>query len=538
MPRSPRKRALEERRRALLRVAWISAAIAWPFFIVTDVLDALFSGQLHRLPTLLALRLGCVLASFVQVACLKRAGVSARLLGACDVLGFVAFAFFVSLEAVLLPGLEERAVLGIMIVAFMRASLVPSHWSRAFAVAIVAAAVFPLVLLVAGLAYPALGAVLGAEAGNLAYALGQVIAAAAMGSVASHMTWRAQRQVHEARKLGQYRLKARLGSGATGDVWRARQDALDRDVALKVLRTRGDEDQESLRRFGREAKVASSLRHPNTIRVIEYGASDDGVYFIAMELLDGIELDKLVKSEGRIGASSAIHMALQACGSLAEAHALGIVHRDIKPANLFVTKMGDDRRFLKLLDFGIAQMMEGEHTSTLTQDGIFGTPAYMSPEACCGEPIDARSDIYSLGAVLYFMLSGDDVFPGLAFAQILASHVQEPPVPLSARLAPLGQSVSADLEQAVMRCLSKKPEDRFGSARGSTTRSALASIAERTRRGRRGRVGRAPNTPGLEDNGLADGSLILRCGPSRGVEKRYERWLRSPSRAPAQLALS
>jgi serine/threonine-protein kinase len=371
-----------------------------------------------------------------------------------------------------------------MIVAFMRASLLPSHWSRAFAVAALTALVLPLTLLVAGIADPARGADWLANAGTMTYSLGQIVAASAMGSAASHMAWRAQREVLEARKLGQYRLKARLGSGATGDVWLARQDALDRDVALKVLRTRGDEDHASLRRFAREAKAASLLCHPNTIRVIEYGASDDGVYFIAMELLDGIELEKLVRKDGPIAPSPVIHMAIQACGSLSEAHERGIVHRDIKPANLFVTRVGEDRHFLKLLDFGVAKMIEGDASATMAEaDGMFGTPAYMSPEACCGEPTDGRSDIYSLGAVMYCMLSGTEVFQGQAFAEMLVSHVEAPPEPLATRLRGEHHEVPADLERIVMRCLSKRPEDRFATARDlERALRACADCDEETRR--------------------------------------------------------
>jgi serine/threonine protein kinase len=464
-PRTTNVGELEERRRAFVRVLWITCLVAWPFFIVTDVLDAVFSHRAGVLPTVLALRLGCVLVSAVLLMASKSGAASARRLAAYDVLGFAAFSLLVSLVPVFLPGLEERAILCLMVVAFMRASLVPSNWSRAFAVALLVVAIFPLTLLVAGLVEPARGAAWLSEAGNLTYALGQVVAASAIGAVASHMTWRAERQVLEARKLGQYRLKTRLGSGATGDVWRARQETLDRDVALKVLRTRGDEDVESLRRFAREAKAASSLRHPNTIRIIEYGASDDGVYFIAMELLDGMELEKLVKRDGALDASLVIHLAIQACGSLAEAHSLAIVHRDIKPANLFVTRVGDDANFLKLLDFGIAQLLDGDPSATARGEGLFGTPAYMSPEACCGEATDARSDIYSLGAAMYFMLTGTDVFPGQTFAQMLVSHVQEPPEPLADRLRGAGRAISADLERVVMRCLSKRAEDRFASAR-------------------------------------------------------------------------
>src|SRR5205807_9068569 len=150
---------------------------------------------------------------------------------------------------------------------------------------------------------------------------------------------------------------------------------------------------------------------PNTIRVIEYGASDDGVCFMAMELLDGVDLDKLVTRRGPLPAARAIHFALQACGSLAEAHAAGIVHRDIKPANLFVTRVGGEESFLKLLDFGVAHVMEADRSVTMTEMGmVVGTPAYMAPEACGGERADARSDLYSLGAVLYFMLTGTELY--------------------------------------------------------------------------------------------------------------------------------
>jgi serine/threonine-protein kinase len=285
---------------------------------------------------------------------------------------------------------------------------------------------------------------------------------AVIGATGSHMLWAAGRQVREARRLGSYRLKTRIGGGGHGDVWLARQDPLGRDVALKILKDRGPRGEDVARRFEREARAAATLKHPNTIRIIEFGASDDGVLFIAMELLDGMALDQLVEVAGRLPAARAIHLARQACASLAEAHAAGIVHRDIKPANLFVTRIADDYDFLKLLDFGVARVIDADH-GPLTEAGVlFGTPEYMPPEMCSGERADARSDVYSLGAVIYFMLTATPLFPGRRFAETVMSHISREPEKPSVRI---GVPLPEALENAVMRCLSKNPDDRFVSVR-------------------------------------------------------------------------
>jgi serine/threonine protein kinase len=257
-------------------------------------------------------------------------------------------------------------------------------------------------------------------------------------------------------------LKMRIGSGGNGDVWIARQEALGRDVALKVLKERGEPGEEKIRRFEREARAAASLTHPNTIRIFEFGASDDGVLFIAMELLEGLDVDALVEVAGALPPARAVRMARQACASLSEAHVKHIVHRDIKPANLFITHAGEEYDFLKLLDFGVARVSEGENPS-LTETGIlFGTPAYMSPEVCAGERASTRSDIYSLGAVLYFMLTGTQLFPNRTFAETVMSHISKTPELPSVRL---GKPVPEELEQIVMKCLEKRREDRFRSVR-------------------------------------------------------------------------
>jgi serine/threonine-protein kinase len=191
-----------------------------------------------------------------------------------------------------------------------------------------------------------------------------------------------------------------------------------------------------------------------------------------MELLDGADLGTLVKLSGPMPAERAIHFARQACASLAEAHENGIVHRDVKPENLFATRRDDEYDFLKLLDFGLAKVMRPEEDATLTQ-GTFvgGTPLYMAPEVCGGGAADARSDLYSLGAVLYLLVTARPPFPGDSAAAVMMRHLNETPAPPST-VAP----VALELEQIILRCLSKRPEDRFPSARALD--HALAHVGD------------------------------------------------------------
>jgi serine/threonine-protein kinase len=258
-----------------------------------------------------------------------------------------------------------------------------------------------------------------------------------------------------------------------GDVWLARHDPLDRPVALKVLRENSARDEGAVRRFVREARAASRLRHPNTIRVFDFGASDDGVFYIAMELLDGLDLETLVSTGGPLSNARAIHLARQICSSLAEAHELGIVHRDVKPANLFVTQLGDQYDFLKVLDFGVAHMAREQTISPSgpgeTPADVVGTPAYLSPEMVTGEPVGARSDVYSVGAVLYFMVTGSPMFPGKSFRETLVAHTMQDPLPPNARV----DGVSADLERVILKCIAKQPAYRY-----QTVRELDAALAE------------------------------------------------------------
>ena len=251
-----------------------------------------------------------------------------------------------------------------------------------------------------------------------------------------------RRQVFEARSLGRYRLTRRLGAGGMGEVWLAHHAALKRDVAVKILRPGAEgHTPGSIARFEREVRATAELVHPNTVRVFDYGVTDDGLQYYAMELLSGVDMATLVEREGALPPARALLLIGQASRALAEAHDHGIVHRDIKPENLFVTSLGGEPDFVKVLDFGIAKVSAGDTTMT-SAGSVLGTPAFISPEVATGLPADARSDVYALGAVLYFLLSGCRPFEAASIGAMLVAHISEPPV--AGRRRSVGQPEKLD----------------------------------------------------------------------------------------------
>jgi serine/threonine protein kinase len=280
--------------------------------------------------------------------------------------------------------------------------------------------------------------------------------------IASHTVWSARRQVYEARKLGRYRLVAPIGKGGMNEVWLAHDERLRRHVALKLLSRMEGVSAAEAERFEREALAASRLTSPHTIRVLDFGASDDGIYYIAMEYLPGADLGRLVREHGPMPPARVLHFARQACRALHEAHQAGVIHRDIKPHNLFVTQVDGQADHLKLLDFGLARMQELGMAAQRTATGVIrGTPAYLPPEAWAGGTVDARSDLYSLGATLYHLLAGVPPFHNVALGNLVAAHLLEaPPAPSLLR----GQPLPPALEHLVLKCLAKNPAERFASA--------------------------------------------------------------------------
>src|SRR5262249_47318354 len=213
-----------------------------------------------------------------------------------------------------------------------------------------------------------------------------------------HRVYLLNRQIFEARNIGRYRLVRKLGAGGMGEVWSAYHAALKRNVAIKILRPDADAGEDRVARFVREVRALSELSHPNTVRVFDYGVTEDGLWYYVMEKLDGIDLERSVEEGGPFPPERAVHVVWQASRALAEAHGRGIVHRDIKPANLFLTDLGGEKDFVKVLDFGIAKLIgdAGAGDATLTRTGwVAGTPAFMSPEVASGRPADARADVYA-----------------------------------------------------------------------------------------------------------------------------------------------
>jgi serine/threonine-protein kinase len=260
-----------------------------------------------------------------------------------------------------------------------------------------------------------------------------------------------------------FKVVALIARGGMGKVYRSEQAPLGRVCALKVLNPNyaGDSDPEFHKRFFLEASIASKLTHPNTVTIFDYGRTDDEVYYIAMEYLEGRTLHRAIREEAPFDEERGAHIARQICRALREAHSLGVIHRDLKPANIYLVDHADEVDFVKVLDFGLVKSVDGT-AEELTQAGLFmGSPKYMSPEQIRGDRVDARTDIYSLGIVLYEMITGKVPFDRANSVNILMAHVNETPPPL--RQINPACAVSPALEDVIFKCIAKDPATRFSS---------------------------------------------------------------------------
>jgi serine/threonine-protein kinase len=292
----------------------------------------------------------------------------------------------------------------------------------------------------------------------------------AVATLASRVIYGLRERAREAREIGQYTLEARLGAGGMGVVYLARHSLLRRPTALKLLpRERAGERR--IQRFEREVQLTSSLTHPNTVAVYDFGRTPDGIFYYVMEYIDGVTLEDLVQHGGPLPPGRVIHLLEQLCGALIEAHSVGLVHRDIKPQNLMLCVRGKVSDHLKVLDFGLVKD-RSESAPNATDEGAFvGTPLYMAPETVLNPAsVGPAADIYSVGAVAYFLLCGEPVFTG-TLMEVCLKHVHEDPVPAASR-AP--QAVPPELDQLVLACLKKKPHERPASA--AALREALGAL--------------------------------------------------------------
>jgi serine/threonine-protein kinase len=287
-----------------------------------------------------------------------------------------------------------------------------------------------------------------------------------LGAVASlygtHIINTLRVEAFKARQMGQYHLKERLGAGGMGEVYLAEHSLLKRPCAIKLIRPSSQDDPTAIARFEREVRTTARLSHWNTVNIYDYGHTDDGTFYYVMEYLPGLSLAELVQQHGPLPAARAIHLLRQTCRALHEAHTAGLVHRDIKPANIFAARLGGVCDVAKLLDFGLVRHTAEDSGRENSPAGSFsGSPLYMPPEqVTAGNESDVRSDIYSLGATAYYLLTGRAPFHGSTIVEVMLAHARTPVVPLS-QVRP---GVPADLEQIVVKCLAKQPADRFPDA--------------------------------------------------------------------------
>ncbi|MBW3540980.1 MAG: serine/threonine protein kinase [Planctomycetes bacterium] len=307
-----------------------------------------------------------------------------------------------------------------------------------------------------------------------------MLSLSALGSVAgAHIISTLRAESFRARELGQYRLKKLIGRGGMGQVYLAEHRLMKRPCAIKLIRPEHDGDPQALARFEREVRTAARLSHWNSIDIYDYGRTEDGTFYYVMEFLPGASLDQLVRRHGPLPAERAIHFLTQTCDALSEAHGIGLIHRDIKPANLFAARRGGLYDVTKLLDFGLVRQQKAPgqggagQSLEITQEGtISGSPLYMAPEQATGETIpDQRSDIYALGAVAYFLVTARPPFMGTNPLQVMIAHARDEATPPSK----LNPEVPADLEAVILKCLSKRPADRYQTA--AELRAVLTSCA-------------------------------------------------------------
>ncbi len=371
------------------------------------------------------------------------------------------------------PNIDAVSWISVLVVTYP--AIVPSTPGKTLVAALAAAAMDPVGLLLTrarGEPLPETSVLVGAYLPNYICAL--------LAVLPSRIITRLGHQVSRARRLGSYQLGELLGRGGMGEVYRASHRMLARPAAIKLIRPEvlgagSPEAAEALAtRFRREANAAALLRSPHTIDLYDFGVADDGTMFYVMELLDGLDLETLVQRFGPVPAARAVHFLRQACRSLHEAHAQGLVHRDIKPSNLQACRLGLEVDFIKVLDFGLVRQENAPADAQLSAPGIAaGTPAFLAPEVALGAPAGRPADLYGLGCVAYWLLTGRLVFTGATPAEIAIRHVQDIPDPPS-RHAEL--EVSPELDAVVLACLAKRVEDRPTDAADLDTRLAACPV--------------------------------------------------------------
>jgi hypothetical protein len=467
---------LRGRTRLMLWVVLVVASIAIVAYGFILKEQPVLQGGLMR--WLLPLRFGH-LASFVIALILTYTlrGTARRF----QLLAFWVVALNLVLAIVLLAAQQPNDIPYLVgtITLFLYAAFIPSPGRYTVMLGVLAVATF---LMAAVMTYafqpgaPEYWAARGGMAELRYHLIDGIIGLGIMALVAhavSRTLYSLRKTAHQAKRLGNYYIDEELGSGGMGQVFRARHALIRRPTAVKVMQPSGEYEQAAITRFEREVQLTATLTHPNSITIYDFGRTPDQRFYYVMEFLQGLDLQDLVTRYGPVAASRSVFILTQACGALSEAHARGIVHRDIKPSNIFLTQRGGLYDFVKVLDFGLAKDLSGADAVELTKTGVaVGTPRYISPEAVKGEGMDGRSDLYCLGAVAYWMLTGRPPFEATTSVELLIDHVKATPTPPS-QVCEL--EIPPELDEIVMTCLEKKPEDRFPTA--AALESALDTVA-------------------------------------------------------------
>jgi serine/threonine-protein kinase len=422
----------------------------------------------------------------------SRARLSLRSLGTLDAISFVVACASLSLMTVSDEGQILQVLLALIVTVMIRAILVPSRPGRTM---VVSALTFLPTVVVCIARHDPTALLPGFSVGyqkqymTLNTILWSVLGTT-LATITSRVTYGLRKQVAEANELGQYVLEEKIGGGGMGEVWRARHRLLIRPAAIKLIRPEMTGDRELLlRRFEREARATAALKSPHTVQLYDFGATEDGRLYYVMELLDGLDLDTLVRQYGPLPPERVIHILRQVCSSLQDAHGNGLVHRDIKPANVVVSRAGTTFDFAKVLDFGLVKLETAEQRGesaeqrgsgaaakrpggsdggSLAAGGAAGTPAFMAPEVVLGAAeTDHRVDLYALGCVVFWLLTGKVIFEGRNALEMMFHHAHTPPPKPSTRTE---LPIPAPLEELVMECLEKDPARRPASAEAVSTR--------------------------------------------------------------------
>ena len=369
-----------------------------------------------------------------------------------------------------------KSVLHYVLLVVVYGMFIPNTWQRAVLVVIPLASTPVLAAIWLGSSYPQMAqSIAQTSAGEFADVGLVLVMSVAIAVWGTRIVGLYRRQQVQTSEMGFYKLTEQIGAGGMGEVWLAKHHKLVRPAVIKLIRPEMVEEgdpigaQRTVRRFEREAQATAGLRSPHTVELYDFGVTNDQIFYYVMEYLNGLDLATLVTKHGPVPPERTVHLQQQACESLAEAHDNHFIHRDVKPANIFVCHLGLSYDFIKVLDFGLVKTQtnggfktDGDLSTELTMKGVTtGTPAYMAPELAMGEGVDARSDIYALGCVAYWLLTGQLVFQRESPLAMIVDHVKEVPGPPSGRSE---NEIPEELDRIVLKCLEKDPAKRFQAA--------------------------------------------------------------------------